>query len=834
MQQIHESLIANASFPKTASLTATEPSETINSDMPLSSLRNISLAEPERVDKLDLRGVTEPLAFCVLQKMETFPDARVAAEVLQCPQKSWKETLADSEYFKTATDDELVALKHDKTVWKRHLGDLTSPNVLKCMDADEFKLIEQYVLNLDPYLVMQTLLQKLGEKHLHSSTISAVSKLLKLLVRENPLDTMLDRGEAWAAMLFSIPSKLANVLHSGPRDWFDEDVFYKKRAEEVVKLAKSNADISLLTKLVSKLVRLNRSSLILPHLQNADISTWKNIIPELSSAELDKFVDAFVTTLPSDTTWFTPLLTSRLVQTLLNKHLLASPLSRDRAAPVCQMVLRDKSVDEGWEVLEKVADWVIEGVNIGGPSHARHCFILLYMLSLLQPSLDVSFGDKLDSLLARIVTPHLRSVSSAVHTRGLVLAEEVSRVTSAVRGGECVTFDLESVEGEELRGIVLGGMEKREKDGEKKEPQQREVMRVEHVHEPDLPPYALSESEAESEAEEADPKSHAKLRAPTYIIDLISYLSSHDDVEKQRVGLSAAMTLLPNMSSGEVRDHGALLVSLFLRLHNDFDLPKFDSVQKDALRALLDLGVKNGVDSVPRAFIDAVYERNRTLSMRLTVLEVVIMYLAADPITQRARTPADLGRVAANRESVDEVVKRVEARTRRFQSAPPPTTKSDPLASFGMAEKVVTTLIGRIGYTGNSWDVLRELTRAGGDVDSAVLVLVMLVKAGSVGVYRCRNLPAIEAMATVMWQLCCEMRFMSISQVANEANGVLRSVLVGMAVVLGLADVVVGNVVGVECVDGVSEWMWSVVQDGSVELKELAMEVLHGLKKVTG
>jgi hypothetical protein len=732
------------------------------------------------------RLLLEPLAI-LLQQTDT-PDAILAAKILKIPEDSWENIVAQTHFSKGL-------MKENDKFWKRHLDLLLESDILNSVNVKEY--IEPYFLALDPIMTVQVLLNKLKQPDVHSLTISTASRLLRKILKKNSLLEMHIRSsqdwEYWITLVFSIPSKLSNVLHSG-NAWFDSDVFFTEIASQLFKLVQelSPEEMDCAKVVVAKMMRLNLAHLFVPRLAENLDEKWK-VLEDLSSFESEKFVEGWLLCMDPTIVRYSP----RFAPILFNRHILAKPLPPKTSFQVLDVLCAEESV---WSMIEKVGQWLIQDITISLETHFRHTCILLHLLT----KLDVD-ASAVDSFLADVVPPHLASTTRVIHQRGMVLAEEFSRVAAKWRkSSEVLKFDVEETqEVITLRKIVHQTPVKNLEGEVPKEAQEKQKPVEEGVsHEDDLQPFDLESSDSSGE--------ETRIKAPRYILELIDYLSASDDVEKQKAGIKA-LDVVQRLTKAELEDFGETLVLLLLRLQNDYDLPRFEESQKTALGVLLEKAVETGVKSVISAFIKPIYERNRTLSMRILLLEVITTFLSADVVKKQARTPADLGRV-----------KTEPMQTRRFASAPPPTAISDPLSKYGMGEALVSTLIGLVGYTGNQWDPIREMTRENGDKDGATLVLTLLIKAATSGIWRCRNLPAVRGMATIVWELCFDLRFLT-------PNGsLLTTIMMAMLIVLSLKE----SVVATEQVEIVGEWMWSIVQDGTNEQKELAMEVIKGLKQV--
>jgi telomere length regulation protein len=138
---------------------------------------------------------------------------------------------------------------------------------------------------------------------------------------------------------------------------------------------------------------------------------------------------------------------------------------------------------------------------------------------------------------------------------------------------------------------------------------------------PDLVPYAKPDSDAEDSDDDPTLVNRDKPKAPVYIRDLISYLRDTENYEKQKLALLTAPTLIRRKANygTEVVSHVEELASLFVGLHDKFELENFYNLRLQGMVAVVVAQPKRMAPWFAKTFFDGDY----SLSQRASILIVL-------------------------------------------------------------------------------------------------------------------------------------------------------------------------------------------------------------------
>ncbi|KAI9311350.1 telomere length regulation protein-domain-containing protein [Dichotomocladium elegans] len=130
----------------------------------------------------------------------------------------------------------------------------------------------------------------------------------------------------------------------------------------------------------------------------------------------------------------------------------------------------------------------------------------------------------------------------------------------------------------------------------------------------DLEPYPMEDESSDDDDDEAyGQQKKSKLKRPTYILDLISYLKDYDDPLKIEMGLKSAAEL--------IQESSLALAARLLHLPDTYELPGFREQQQAALTAL----VVAVPQRVTEYLVDELYGRNTSIEAKQVVLGTIIL-----------------------------------------------------------------------------------------------------------------------------------------------------------------------------------------------------------------
>ncbi|KAF9912870.1 telomere binding protein [Lobosporangium transversale] len=138
--------------------------------------------------------------------------------------------------------------------------------------------------------------------------------------------------------------------------------------------------------------------------------------------------------------------------------------------------------------------------------------------------------------------------------------------------------------------------------------------------EDDLKPYAM---EYESDPDEdMGPAKKAKVAAPLYLRDLVSYLRASEDRDKIDIGLRTATELIRRKTGSlELEEFAEILANVLVNLMDNFELPNFYKMRENALVAL----VVTSPVIVAGVLTSQFYEKKNSLGQRLNILTALTL-----------------------------------------------------------------------------------------------------------------------------------------------------------------------------------------------------------------
>ncbi|CAG8660591.1 13173_t:CDS:10 [Dentiscutata erythropus] len=135
-------------------------------------------------------------------------------------------------------------------------------------------------------------------------------------------------------------------------------------------------------------------------------------------------------------------------------------------------------------------------------------------------------------------------------------------------------------------------------------------------------PYPMEEESENEEDDKCEPQTKKKkVLPPVYIIDLLSYLKSSDDLDKIEVAINTAAKLIRDKTGFgmELDDHADELARILINLRDTFELKKFDENRQAALIALVCGSPRITVPFIIQQFFETRY----SLSDKLMILSAL-------------------------------------------------------------------------------------------------------------------------------------------------------------------------------------------------------------------